>query len=197
MPKSLPNKRVDVFLKKEARWQKEIAVLREIALSLGLTEELKWGQPCYTVSGRNVFLIHGFKEYFAVLFFKGSIMKDPRKILIRQTENVQVSRQVRLTSLKELTAAKATIKAYMKEAIAIEEAGIEAPVVKAAAFVVPPEVTTALKKVPGLTVAFKKLTPGRQRAYCLHFMGTKVEATRASRIAKAAPKILAGKGLND
>ena len=111
MPKSLPNKRVDVFLKKEARWQKEIAVLREIALSLGLTEELKWGQPCYTVNGRNVFLIHGFKEYFAVLFFKGSIMKDPRKILIRQTENVQVSRQVRLTSLKELTAAKATIKA--------------------------------------------------------------------------------------
>jgi uncharacterized protein YdeI (YjbR/CyaY-like superfamily) len=195
--KSLPNKRVDVFLKKEARWPKEVAFLRDIALSTGLTEDLKWGQPCYTLENRNIFLIHGFKDYFAVLFMKGAVMKDPKKILIQQTANVQAARQLRFTSLKEATAAKATIKAYMNEAIAVEESGVQVPVKKAAEFVIPTEVTAGLKKVPGLAVAFKKLTPGRQRAYCLHFMGTKVEATRASRIAKAAPKILAGKGLND
>jgi uncharacterized protein YdeI (YjbR/CyaY-like superfamily) len=197
MAKSLPNKRVDVFLKKEARWPKEVAFLRDIALSTGLTEDLKWGQPCYTLENRNIFLIHGFKDYFAVLFMKGAVMKDPKKILIQQTANVQAARQLRFASLKEATAAKATIKAYMNEAIAVEESGDDVPVKKAAEFVIPTEVTAGLKKVPGLTVAFKKLTPGRQRAYCLHFMGTKVEATRASRIAKAAPKILAGKGLND
>lgn len=197
MAKSLPNKRVDVFLKKEARWPKEVAFLRDIALSTGLTEDLKWGQPCYTLENRNIFLIHGFKDYFALLFMKGAVMKDPKKILIQQTANVQAARQLRFTSLKEATAAKATIKAYMNEAIAVEESGVDVPVKKAAEFVIPAEVTAGLKKVPGLAVAFKKLTPGRQRAYCLHFMGTKVEATRTSRIAKAAPKILAGKGLND
>jgi uncharacterized protein YdeI (YjbR/CyaY-like superfamily) len=197
MAKSLPNKRVDVFLKKEARWPHEVAFLRDIALSTGLTEDLKWGQPCYTLDNRNIFLIHGFKDYFAVLFMKGAVMKDPKKILIQQTANVQAARQLRFTSLKEATAEKATIKAYMNEAIAVEESGVDVPVKKATDFVIPAEVTTGLKKVPGLTVAFKKLTPGRQRAYCLHFMGTKVEATRASRISKAAPKILAGKGLND
>ena len=197
MAKSLPNKRIDVFLKKEARWPKEMAFLREIALSTGLTEDLKWGQPCYTLDGKNVFLLHGFKEHFDILFMKGAVMKDPKKILVQQTANVQVSRQLRFTSLKDATAAKATIKAYMNEAIAVEESGVDVPVKKAAEFVIPAEVTAGLKKVPGLTVAFKKLTPGRQRAYCLHFMGTKVEATRASRITKAAPKILAGKGLND
>ncbi len=197
MSNSVPNKRVDVYLKKEARWPDELEFLREIALSTGLTEDLKWGQPCYTLDNRNIFLLHGFKEYFAVLFMKGAVMKDPKKLLIQQTENVQAGRQMRFTSLKEATKAKATIKAYMKEAIAVEESGVQVPVKKATDYTIPAEVVAGLKKVPGLTVAFKKLTPGRQRAYCLHFMGTKVEATRMSRIQKAAPKILAGKGLND
>lgn len=197
MAKSITNKRVDTYLKKEARWPDEIAYLREIALSSGLSEDLKWGQPCYTLEEKNIFLLHGFKDYFAILFMKGAVMKDPKKILIQQTTNVQSARQIRFTSLAEATKAKATIKAYLKEAIAVEESGVQAPIIKAASFVVPAEVVAGLKRVPGLLVAFKKLTPGRQRGYCLHFMGTKVEATRTARIEKAAPKIFAGKGLND
>lgn len=191
------NKRVDVALEKELRWPEEISELRKLALSSGLTEELKWGQPCYTLNGKNVFLIHGFKEYFALLFLKGAIMKDPQKLLFRQTESVQSGRQIRMKSMAEYKKLKPTLKKYIAEAIAIEESGAKVPVKKAADFEIPEEVTKGLKKISGLTTAFKKLTPGRQRAYILHFMGAKQEATRISRIQKAAPRILEGKGLND
>ncbi len=191
------NKRVDVMLSKLTSWEEEMAELRNIALESGLTEDLKWGQPCYTLEGANVFLLHSFKGYCAILFMKGSIMKDPKGLLIQQTANVQAARQLRFTSTKEIIKLRPTIKKYINEAIAIEEAGIKPVVKKASEFVVPEEILKALKKHPGLVVAFKKLTPGRQRGYVLHFNGTKSVTTRDSRIAKAAPKILSGKGLND
>ena len=191
------NKRVDLFLKKEEKWHEEYAALRALALNTGLTEDLKWGQPCYTLDGKNVFLIHAFKEYCAVLFMKGAIMKDPKKILIQQTPNVQSARQIRFKDLKEITKSKAIISAYMKDAIKVEETGEIVPVKKAAEFVIPKEILAKFKKVPGLTPAFKKLTPGRQRAYVLHFSSAKQEATLISRIEKCAPLILKGKGLND
>jgi len=191
------NKRVDVMLSKLTSWEEEMAELRNIALESGLTEDLKWGQPCYTLEGANVFLLHSFKGYCAILFMKGSIMKDPKGLLIQQTANVQAARQLRFTSTKEIINLRPPIKKYINEAIAIEEAGIKPVVKKASEFVVPEEILKALKKHPGLVVAFKKLTPGRQRGYVLHFNGTKSVTTRDSRIAKAAPKILSGKGLND
>jgi uncharacterized protein YdeI (YjbR/CyaY-like superfamily) len=191
------NKRVDVALQKLTNWQDEMSELRAIALKSGLTEDLKWGQPCYTLEGANVFLIHAFKNYCAILFMKGSIMKDPHKLLIQQTENVQAARQMRFTSLKEIAKLRPTINSYIKNAIAIEESGVKPAVKKASEFVLPEDVIKALKKHAGLAAAFKKLTPGRQRAYVLHFTGAKQEATREARIAKAAPLILKGKGLND
>jgi uncharacterized protein YdeI (YjbR/CyaY-like superfamily) len=191
------NKRVDVALRKEARWPEEMAELRKIALASGLTEELKWGQPCYTLNGKNVFLLHGFKEYFAILFLKAAIMKDPDKLLIQQTANVQSGRQMRFKNMAELKKLKPVVKKYIAEAIAVEESGAKVPVKKAADFEIPDEVLKAMKKISGLTPAFKKLTPGRQRGYVLHFMGAKQEVTRVSRIEKAALKIFEGKGLTD
>ena len=191
------NKRVDVALSKETRWPDEMAELRKIALASGLTEELKWGQPCYTLNGKNVFLLHGFKEYFAILFFKAAIMKDPDKLLIQQTTNVQSGRQMRFKDMAELKKLKPFVKKYISEAIAVEESGAKVPVKKASDFEIPDEVISAMRKIKGLTSAFKKLTPGRQRGYVLHFMGAKQEATRVSRIEKAAPKIFEGKGLTD
>ena len=191
------NPRVDVFMKKQTKWQEEYAALREIALSTDLEEDLKWMHPCYTLNGKNVFLLHSFKEYIAVFFMKGAIMKDPKGILIQQTANVQAGRQIRFKSLDEITKAKKVIKAYMNEAIAVEESGAQAPMKKAADFEIPAEILKMLKKTTGLLPAFKKLTPGRQRAYILHFTSAKQEATRISRIEKVTPKILAGKGLND
>jgi len=174
-----------------------MAELRKIALSSGLTEELKWGQPCYTLNGKNVFLLHGFKEYFAILFLKAAIMKDPEKLLIQQTANVQSGRQIRFKNMAELKKLKPVVKRYIAEAIAVEESGAKVPVKKAADFEIPDEVLKAMKKISGLTPAFKKLTPGRQRGYVLHFMGAKQEVTRVSRVEKAAPKIFEGKGLTD
>jgi uncharacterized protein YdeI (YjbR/CyaY-like superfamily) len=191
------NHRVDVFMRKTTAWHDEYAALREIALSTGLTEDLKWMHPCYTLDGKNIFLLHAFKEYIAVFFYKGVIMKDPQGILIQQTENVQSGRQVRFTSLEEITKSKKVIKAYMAEAIAVEESGAEVPMKKAAELVIPADIAAAMKKIPGLTVAFRKLTPGRQRGYVLHFDGAKQAATRQSRVEKAAPHILKGKGLNE
>jgi len=191
------NKKVDAFLKHEKRWNDELAELREIAVTTNLTEDFKWMHPCYTLDGKNLFLIHGFKEYCAVLFMKGAIMKDPKKLLIQQTANVQAGRQLRFTSLAEIKKQKATIKAYMKDAIALEEAGLEVPVVKAKDFVIPKEIEKKLKEFSGLWPAFKKLTPGRQRAYAHHFASAKQEKTMDSRIEKAIPAIMAGKGLLD
>jgi uncharacterized protein YdeI (YjbR/CyaY-like superfamily) len=191
------NKRVDVAISQLTKWQAETKALRKIALETGLTEELKWGQPCYTLDGKNLFLIHSFKNYVAILFMKGALMNDPKKILIQQTENVQSARQIRFTTLAEVKSSTAVIKKYMKEAIAVEESGVQVPMKKAADFEIPADIVKALKMTAGLLPAFKKLTPGRQRAYILHFTSAKQEATRISRIEKAAPKILAGKGLND
>ena len=191
------NKRVDVALSKESRWPKEMTELRKIALASGLTEELKWGQPCYTLNGKNVFLIHGFKEYFAILFMKGVIMKDPNKILFQQTLNVQGPRQIRMANMAQLKKLKPVIVSYIKEAINIEESGAQVPLKKASKFEIPEEILKAMKKISGLTPAFKKLTPGRQRGYLLFFTGAKQEATRIARIEKSAPRILAGKGLTD
>ncbi|MEI8067210.1 MAG: DUF1801 domain-containing protein, partial [Actinomycetes bacterium] len=184
------NKRVDVYIKNETRWQAEFKVLRELALATGLTEDVKWGQPCYTLNNKNIFLIHGFKDYCAVLFMKGALLKDPKGILIQQTANVQAARQIRFSNLQEVTKLKPAIKAYMKEAVTIEEMGLEVPVKKAAEFEVPTEILAKLKKVPGLLPAFKKLTPGRQRAWVLHFFSAKQEKTLVSRIEKATASIL-------
>ena len=191
------NKRVDVAISQLTKWQAETKALRKIALETGLTEELKWGQPCYTLDGKNVFLIHSFKNYFAILFMKGVLMKDPKKILVQATENVQSARQIRFTTLAEVKSSAAVIKKYLNEAIAVEESGAQLPMKKAADFEIPAEILKMLKKTTGLLPAFKKLTPGRQRAYILHFTSAKQEATRISRIEKVTPKILAGKGLND
>jgi uncharacterized protein YdeI (YjbR/CyaY-like superfamily) len=191
------NPRVDTFMKKEKNWHDEFEVMREIALASGLTEDLKWGQPCYTLEGKNVFLIHGFKNYCAFLFFKGALMKDPEKILIRQTEEVQGPRQIRFTDKKEIVKLKKVLKAYMKEAIRVEESGEQLPKKSTATATIPANIQSKMRKFPGLLVSFKKLTPGRQRAYLLHFTGAKQEATVISRIEKCAPAILAGKGLNE
>ena len=191
------NKRVDVAISQLTKWQAETKALRKIALETGLTEELKWGQPCYTLDGKNLFLIHSFKNYVAILFMKGVLMKDPKKILVQATENVQSARQIRFTTLAEVKTSAAVIKKYLNEAIAVEESGAQAPMKKAADFEIPAEILKMLKKSTGLLPAFKKLTPGRQRAYILHFTSAKQEATRISRIEKVTPKILAGKGLND
>ena len=154
-------------------------------------------RQCYTLDGKNVFLIHSFKNYFAILFMKGVLMKDPKKILVQATENVQSARQIRFTTLAEVKSSAAVIKKYLNEAIAVEESGAQLPMKKAADFEIPAEIVKILKKSTGLLPAFKKLTPGRQRAYILHFTSAKQEATRISRIEKVTPKILAGKGLND
>ena len=191
------NKRVDVALSKDTRWPKEMAELRRIALASGLTEELKWGQPCYTLNGKNVFLIHGFKEYFAILFMKGVLMKDPKKLLFQQTLNVQGPRQIRMANLAELKKLKPVITSYIKEAVKLEESGTQVPLKKASEHEIPEEILNAMKKISGLTPAFKKLTPGRQRGYLLFFTGAKQEATRIARIEKSAARILAGKGLTD
>ena len=191
------NKRVDVYIKKENRWHDEFIELREIALKSGLTEDMKWGHPCYTLNGGNVFLIHGFKEYCAILFLKGALLKDPKKLLIQQTANVQSARQFRFKNLKEITKQKAAIKSFINEAIKIEEVGLKVEIKKPTELVIPEDIAKYMKKISGLTPAFKKLTPGRQRAYVLHFDSAKQDATRQSRVEKSAPAILKGKGLND
>jgi len=191
------NPRVDTFIKKSPKWREEFEELREIALSSGLTEDLKWGQPCYTLNNKNVFLFHGFKEYCAILFFKGALISDPKGILIRQTENVQSSRQIRFTNVQEIVKLKKTLKSYISEAIDIEEAGLQVVFKKLAELVMPADIAIAMKKIPGLTVAFKKLTPGRQRGYILHFDAAKQEKTRLSRIEKSAPQIFKGEGFNE
>jgi uncharacterized protein YdeI (YjbR/CyaY-like superfamily) len=190
------NHRVDVFMKKQTKWQEEYALLREIALSTKLTEDLKWMHPCYTLDDKNVFLLHSFKEYIAVFFHKGAIMKDPKNLLIQQTPNVQAGRQLRFKNVEEIVKAKATIKAYMKDAIAIEEAGLQVPMKKPAPVELPADIAKTMKKIPGLTVAFKKLTPSCQREYMMYFDGAKKEETRVSRVEKYADKILAGKRMN-
>ncbi|MBS1510314.1 MAG: YdeI/OmpD-associated family protein [Bacteroidetes bacterium] len=191
------NPALDFYFEKDQQWKKAFSLLRTIILSCGLEETLKWGQACYTFNGTNVVLIHGFKEYCALLFFKGALLKDTNGILIQQTKNVQAARQIRFTNANEITKLKATLKRYIYEAVAIEEAGIKVKLKAVAAFDMPEEFAQALKKNAALKKAFTALTPGRQRGYLLFFAQAKQSQTRVTRIEKNIPNILAGKGLND
>jgi uncharacterized protein YdeI (YjbR/CyaY-like superfamily) len=191
------NPKVDAFLTKAKKWQPEFKKLRSIILDCHLTEELKWGQPCYTFQDSNIVLIHGFKEYCAILFIKGALLKDTKGVLIRQTENVQAGRQIRFTSVQEIEKMETTLKAYINEAIEVEKAGLKVDFKKDTALVFPGEFQTALDKNPDLKTAFNALTPGRQRAYNFFFSAPKQSKTRESRIEKCIPQILKGKGLND
>jgi uncharacterized protein YdeI (YjbR/CyaY-like superfamily) len=191
------NPKVDLFFTKATRWKKEFELLRSIVLDCGLTEELKWGQPCYTFEKANVVLIHGFKEYCALLFFKGTLLKDKKKILIQQTENVQAARQIRFTNANEITKLKTTLKAYIYDAIAVEEAGLKVEFKKTSDFKIPAEFENKLNKKPALKKAFSALTPGRQRAYLFYFSSAKQSKTREERIKKFEQHILDGKGMDD
>jgi uncharacterized protein YdeI (YjbR/CyaY-like superfamily) len=197
MANMITNPKVDEFISKEEKWQKEFEKLRMIALSSGLIEELKWGVPCYTLNGKNVLLIHGFKEYCAVLFVKGVLMKDPQGLLVQQTENVQAGRQIRFTGAIQIAEAESALKAYIDEAIAIEEAGLEVELKKNTEYNIPEELQRRFEEDTALKMAFEALTPGRQRAYLLHFAQPKQAKTRESRVEKYIPQIKNGKGLND
>ena len=198
MTKSKTNPKADFYFDKEKKWKDEIATLRTILLDCGLKEELKWGSPCYTIDeDSNIVLIHVFKEYCAVLFFKGALMKDPDGILIQQTKNVQSARQIRFISLKEVTGAKKILKSYVKEAIAIERAGLKVALKKPTEFAMAEEFQTRLEDSPALNKAFHALTPGRQRGYLLYFSSAKQSKTRVARVDKYVPQILKGKGLED
>jgi len=203
MAKSAMNPKVNWFFDKPTKWQEEYSKLRTIILDCGLTEELKWGQPCYTISSpdekkkSNVVLIHGFKDYCALLFFKGALMKDPEGILIQQTEQVQSARQIRFINVREITGAKSILKSYIKEASELEKAGKKVEFKKTAEFKVPEEFQEQLDESPRLKKAFKELTPGRQRGYLLFFSAAKQSKTRVSRIEKYKQAILNGKGLDD
>jgi len=191
------NPKVDWYFEKNEKWQRELRQLREIALDCGLIEELKWGCPCYTNGQANIVLIHAFKEYCAYLFFKGALLQDKHGILIQQTENVQSARQVRFTSVKEITKLEKVLKAYVYEAIEVEKAGLKVKLKKTEAFHMPEEFQKKLNKSKTLKAAFEALTPGRQRAYLLYFAAAKQPKTRESRIEKYTQSILDGKGLND
>jgi len=191
------NPKIDKFIQNAKQWQAEFSALRKIVLESELNEEMKWGVPCYTIGQKNVVLIHGFKEYCGMLFVKGALLKDPAGILIQQTENVQSARQVRFTSLQEIVALEHTLKAYIREAIENEKAGLKVEFKPTPQFPMPDEFKERLEGDPALKTAFERLTPGRQRAYLLHFSAPKQAATRSSRIEKCIPLILAGKGLND
>ncbi len=191
------NPKVDVFLSKAKMWQEEFEELRMIVLDCGLTEELKWGCPCYTFEKRNIVLIHGFKEYCALLFFKGALLNDANGILIQQTENVQAARQIRFTNVREIVKMKPILKAYIYEAIEVEKAGLKVNFKKTTEFKVPEEFQNKLDEIPALKTAFDALTPGRQRAYLFYFSQPKQSKTRESRVEKCMQQILIGKGLND
>jgi uncharacterized protein YdeI (YjbR/CyaY-like superfamily) len=191
------NPKVDFYFNKASNWQKEIKKLRTIVLDCGLTEELKWGCPCYTIEKSNIVLIHVFKEYCALLFFKGALLNDTNGILIQQTANVQSARQVRFTNIREIVKMEAPLKAYIYEAIEVEKAGLKVALKKPSEFAMIEEFQNELNKNHALKTAFEALTPGRQRAYLLHFSAPKQSKTRESRVEKCIPEILNGKGLND
>jgi len=191
------NPKVDFYFDKADTWQKELEQLRTIVLECGLTEELKWGTPCYTFQKNNIVLLHVFKEYCAVLFFKGALLHNTNGILIQQTKNTQAARQIRFTSVQQITEQKTILKAYIYEAIEVENAGLEVRFKKTDEFTVPDEFQQKLNEMPALKTAFEALTPGRQRAYLLYFAAPKQSKTRESRIEKYTSQILEGKGLKD
>ena len=191
------NPKVDAFLQKPQKWQKEFEKLRSILLDCPLTEELKWGVPCYTFQNKNVVLIHGFKEYCALLFFKGALLHDTHGILLRQTENVQASRQIRFTDVREIDAMESVLKEYVRQAVAVEQAGLEVDFKKSEEFGIPEELQAKFDELPDLKSAFDALTPGRRRAYLLYFSAPRQSKTRKARVEKYLQQILHGKGLHD
>jgi uncharacterized protein YdeI (YjbR/CyaY-like superfamily) len=191
------NPKVDFYFGKAKKWQEEFEKLRMIILDCGLTEELKWGVPCYTFEKRNIVLIHGFNEYCALLFFKGALLNDAKGILIQQTQNVQAARQIRFTNVREIVKMKPILKTYIYEAIEVETAGLKYPFKKTTEFIIPEEFQNKLAEIPALKTAFDALTPGRQRGYILYFSAPKQSKTRESRVEKCMQQILNGKGLND
>ncbi len=193
----MTNQKADWFFDKATKWQKEYQKLRKIILDCGLTEELKWGVPCYTYQNINIVLIHGFKEYCAVLFHKGVLLNDTNNILIQQTKNVQAARQIRFKGIQEIEKLDPIIKTYVFEAIEVEKAGLSVKLKETTDYALPEEFQNKLEEFPKLKSAFEKLTPGRQRGYLLHFSQPKQSKTRQSRIEKAVPNILNGEGLND
>ena len=197
MPISPANQKVTSVLAKAKKWRDEFAALRTLALSIGLTEDLKWGQACYALDGANVFLIHGFKNYCALLFMKGALLKDDGGLLVQQTENVQSARQIRFSNLGEIKQLEPRLKAIIKEAIAIEKSGAKVAFKTAAEFKMPEEFQVKLDKSIKLKKAFEALTPGRQKGYLLFFSSAKQSATRAARVEKSIPNILKGKGLDN
>src|SRR5690606_2121317 len=191
------NPKVDAFFDRATKWQEEFKALRKIVLETGLEEDLKWGHPCYTLNGANVVLIHGFKEYCAYLFFKGALLKDPQKILVRQTEKVQANRQIRFTRVSDIKKNKSVLLSYIYQAIEGEKAGLKIEWKKTSDYEIPEELEKRLDKSAKLKKAFEGLTPGRQREYIYHFSSAKQSKTREARIDKYLPKILNGKGMDD
>lgn len=191
------NPKVDFYFKKAEKWQEELEQLRTLVLDCGLTEELKWGVPCYTFQKSNIVLIHAFNEYCALLFVKGALLKDANGILIQQTENTQATRQIRFTDVREIVEMKAILKAYVYEAVDMEKAGLKVNFKKTTEFITPEEFQNKLDEIPALKTAFDELTPGRQRAYILYFSAPKQSKTRKERVEKCMRQILIGKGLND
>lgn len=191
------NPKVDFYFNEAQKWQEELNQLRTIILDTGLTEELKWGSPCYTFQKSNIVLIHAFKEYCAVLFFKGALLEDTDGILTQQSQNVQAARQVRFTNIQEITAIENVLKTYIYQAVEVEKAGLKVTLKKTNEFAIAEEFQKKLDEIPALKTAFEALTPGRQRAYLLHFSQPKQSKTRESRIEKYTEQILNGKGLND
>jgi uncharacterized protein YdeI (YjbR/CyaY-like superfamily) len=191
------SKVVNRFLDRATKWKDEMSFLRGICLDCGLTEDFKWMHPCYTFQSKNVVLIHGFKDYCALLFHKGALIKDSEEILVQQTKNVQAARQLRFTSLEEIETLEATIKAYIFEAIEIEKAGLEVKMKKTSEYDMPEELQIKFNQDPSFKKAFEALTPGRQRGFLLHFSQAKQSETRTSRIEKSIPKIFDGKGFNE
>ena len=191
------NPKVDFYFDKAGKWQKEVALMRKLVLDCGLSEDLKWGVPCYIYGDANIVLIHVFKEYCAFLFFKGALLSDTAGILIQQSERVQAARQVRFTDVKQITTQAKVLKAYIYEAIEVEKAGLKVQLKKTEEYAIPEEFRAKLDELPALNTAFYALTPGRQRAYLLHFAAPKQAKSRESRIEKSMPQILLGKGLND
>jgi uncharacterized protein YdeI (YjbR/CyaY-like superfamily) len=191
------NPKVDFYFIKAKKWKKEFETLRSIVLDCQLTEELKWGNPCYTFEKKNIVLIHGFKNYCALLLFKGALLKDPKGILVQQTENVQSARQIRFTNVQEIIKLKATLKSYIYEAVKVEEAGLKVDFKKTSDFEVPEEFQSKLDKSRALKNAFSSLTPGRQRAYLFYFSSAKQSKTRAARVEKYMDQIMDGRGMDD
>lgn len=191
------NPKVDFYFNKAQKWQEELEKLRIIVLDCGLNEELKWGVPVYTFQNNNIVLIHGFKEYCALNFFKGVLLNDANRILIQQTENSQATRQIRFTNIREIVKMESVLKAYIHEAVEVEKAGLKVIYKQTSEFTIPKELQNKLDEIPALKTAFEALTPGRQRAYILHFSAPKQSKTRVERVEKCMPQILNGKGLND